>query len=238
MRPEGTTARLPLLVLAACFLLQAAQTFIAVHVQWMSFVTYPALKLLMVLVPIVVWRVYQRSRREVAQRIGWKRPNGWIGVVTGVFLMVIILGAYYGKYRPEIDPQFLVDKLTELKILDHYWALALVVIFGNSLMEEYYWRGFLLSELRAWVGNAFAVVLICGIMFGLHHVFAIVTLADGPKVMVGALGTIGGGLVWSLMRVRGASLLDCYISHILADVAVMWVGYDLLVRAGEARAIF
>ena len=223
---------MPLLVLAACFLLQAAQTFIAVHAQWMSFVTYPALKMLMVLVPIVVWRAYRRSRREVAERIGWKRPNVWIGLATGAFTMAVIFGAYYGKYRAELDPQFLVDKLTELKIIDYYWALALIVVFGNSFLEEYFWRGFLLSELRGWVGNAAAVALIGAVMFGLHHVFAIVTLADGPKVMVGAVGTMAGGLIWSWMRVKGVSLIDCYISHILADVAVMWVGWDMLQRAG------
>ena len=63
-----------------------------------------------------------------------------------------------------------------------------------------------------------------------HHIFAMVSLFDWPIVVLCVLATVAAGLVWSRMRLLGYSIWDCYISHVFADLAVMWIGYDLILR--------
>ena len=73
------------------------------------------------------------------------------------------------------------------------------------------------------------IVLIAGgVLFGLHHIFALAPLFPWPLAAAFTVGTMLAGAVWSLMRIRGLSLWDCYVSHILADLAIMWIGWDLM----------
>ncbi len=109
--------------------------------------------------------------------------------------------------------------------------MAVFISLANSLFEEYYWRAFLVSELRVWLGSAPLVCIVAGVLFGLHHAFAMGPLFDWPVLVLCVGGTMAAGAVWTWMRVRGNSILDCYVSHVLADLAIMWIGWDLLVTA-------
>ena len=89
-------------------------------------------------------------------------------------------------------------------------------------------RGFLLGELWARIPSPVGVVLVGGVLFGLHHIFALLGLFPWPLALLFMSGTMLAGAVWTWMRVRGLSIIDCYVSHILADLAIMWIGWDLM----------
>jgi len=224
--------KLPVAVLAACCLLPGLQTLVAVQLQWLTAITYPALKAAMIIAPIAVWRWCRLGRANVLGRIGLQKTRLLVGALVGAAMAGVILAAYYGIFRGRVDhvAPLLIDKLNSLGLKEHYWSMVVVISFANSMLEEYYWRGFILSELLARVGRATAC-LIAGGLFGLHHVFAVLCLADGWLIALGVACTVAAGLVWAWMRVRGASLIDCYVSHIMADLAALWVGWDLISRA-------
>ena len=226
------TRMLPLVLLAALFLLPAVQTLVTVHLEWLTAITYPVLKVVMIAASLLVWRWSRRPVREVLQRVGWRRTNGLVGLAVGAAMAGIILGGYYAIFRSIIQPDFLVDKLRELGLLDYYWAMAVVVSFWNALFEEYYWRGFLLGELRDRLAGRTALVVLMGGLFGLHHIFALLWLGDGWLIAMAVGVTMIAGAAWALLRIRGGSIIDCYISHMMADLAIMWIGYDLVLKAG------
>ena len=149
----------------------------------------------------------------------------------GLLMAVVILGGYYGLLRERIEPVAILSKVSSLDILDYYWVMALFISLAHSLLEEYYWRGFILSQLARWIPGTLALSLIAGFIFGIHHIFAMLSLFGWHIVAFCVLGTMAGGFVWSRMRLKGYSIWDCYISHVFADLAIMWVGYDLLLRA-------
>jgi len=125
----------------------------------------------------------------------------------------------------------MLAKVESLGLLEHYWIMALFISLLHSLFEEYYWRAFLLSELRSWIPGTLLLCLLSGAVFGLHHIFAMLSLFSWPLVLLCVLGTMFAGGIWSWMRLRGYSIWDCYISHVLADLAVMGIGYHLILRA-------
>ena len=231
--PPGTrhADRTPLALLGLLCLMPAVQTAVAIHCQWHPAITYPALKALMIVAPIVVWRRSRRSASEVRRRLGLKRTRGLAGLALGALMSAVILGGYYAVLRPAIDPAGVLAKARSMGLLEHYWTMALVIALGNSLFEEYYWRGFIVSELGAWTRSTTVVVAVAGGMFGLHHVFAMLALFELPLLALFVLGTMLAGGVWTWMRRQGRSILDCYISHVFADLAILWVGYDLIGRA-------
>lgn len=226
------TPMLPLVLLAALCLLPAVQTLVTVHLEWLTAITYPGLKVVMIAASLIVWRWSRRPVREVLQRVGWRRTNGLVGLAVGAAMAGIILGGYYAIFRSIIQPDLLVDKLRKFGALDHYWAMAVVFSFWNALFEEYYWRGFLLGELRDRLAGRTALVVLMGGLFGLHHIFALLWLGDGWLIAMAVGVTMIAGAAWALLRIRGGSIIDCYISHMMADLAIMWIGYDLVLKAG------
>ncbi len=220
---------LPLLALFC--LLPAIQTAVSVHLQWHTNFTYPAFKLLMVALPITVWWLSGLSLTEVYRVCGCRRTRMLAGLALGLLMAGAIVGAYYGLLRSRIDPTGILSKVRSLELLDYYWVMALFISLAHSLFEEYYWRGFVLSQLGGRISGIWPLSVTAGVVFGIHHTFALLSLFDWPIVALCVLGTMAAGLVWSRMRLLGYSIWDCYISHVFADLAVMWIGYDLILRA-------
>jgi hypothetical protein len=103
------------------------------------------------------------------------------------------------------------------------WLAAVVpgaiVPFLASLL---YFR--LLSE-STWVQG---VYLAAG-AFAAHHVVVASTffgLAAG--LLLGGSVAVGG-LLWSLMLARQGTLAGAWVSHVLVDLGLAWIGYRLLV---------
>jgi len=40
-----------------------------------------------------------------------------------------------------------------------------------------------------------------------------------------------GGMIWSWMYLRQASLLGAWIAHMIVDFGILWIGYQLLFGA-------
>lgn len=139
-----------LLLLAMFCLLPAFQTVVSVYWKWHTAVTYPVLKAIMIVIPVIVWLKPRRSRAIIQERLGLKRTNMFPGLCVGVLMDGVILSSYYAVLRPIIDPSLLLAKIRSLGLLKHYWIMALTISLWNSLFEEYYWCGFIMSELQGW----------------------------------------------------------------------------------------
>lgn len=224
--------RLGLWLLAVLCLLPAFQTLVSVYWQWHTAVTYPALKVTMIIIPIFVWRNWRRLGLNIRERLGWKRPSLFWSLGMGVIMACVILGIYYALLRGVLDPKPVATKVASLGLTQYYWVMTVVISLWNSLFEEYYWRAFIIGELHSHLSNRILVCLLGGFLFGLHHIFALLSLFDWLIVAIGTFGTMAAGAIWSWMRVRGLSIADCYLSHVAADLAVMWIGYDLISRGG------
>ena len=221
----------PLLLLALFCLLPTIQTAVSVHFQWHTKITYPAFKLLMIALPLVVWWAGGYSLSAIRRLFGPVRTKLVAGLSVGLLMAAIILGGYYGFLRSTIDPVGILSKIHSLGLFRYYWIMALFISLAHSLFEEYYWRVFILSQLARWIPGTLALSLIAGFIFGIHHIFAMLSLFAWPIVALCVLSTMVAGFIWSRMRLGGYSIWDCYLSHVFADLAVMWIGYDLLLRA-------
>jgi len=222
--------RLALWLLGVLCLVPATQTAVTVYWQIGPGFLYPLMKLVMIAAVIGGWWWMGLSRRELVNRIGWRRPRPIAAIGIGALMAAVMLGAYYLVLIDRLDPAPVLAKARALNLAEHYALFAAVIALGNAAFEEFYWRAFLVGEFR----QRFSAVWTCiagGTLFGLHHIFALAPLFPVGWTGLFVLGTMAAGAVWTLMRIRGLSIWDCYISHVGADLAILWMGYDLLVRA-------
>ena len=224
--------RISKVLLLCCCLYPALKSLIGIYLEIFPTVTYPLGVIIMVSIPLVTWKWLGMSRRDVFDEIGMKRTNCLRGLASGVIFAAAILGAYYAFFKQAIDPKPIVDKVESLGLVGYrYWLMAVVISFWNSFAEEYYWRAFVLGQSRGHTGNVWLLCLGNGMLFGAHHVLILLRMFPLSLVAFFTFGTVVAGAVWSWQRIRGHSTIDCYVSHILADLAGLWAGWDLMMSA-------
>jgi len=153
-----------------------------------------------------------------------------LGILTGGLIAALIVGTFkfspWSTYIQQFSDQ-VHSKAEDMKILDYYVPFAILISLGHSLLEEYYWRWYVYGRLRKLVGPI-AAYLGASLAFAAHHY--VVLGCFFPIWFAAILGTgvaIGGGL-WCWMFHKQQSLAGCWLSHILVDGAIFYVGYYLI----------
>lgn len=170
-----------------------------------------------------------------------KRPLSWsllrrrgvgLGLGTGLVAAVVILGAYALALGRIVD----VAAVRELAAgvgLDKplpYLGGVVYWITINSFVEEYVWRWFVYRQCEKLMPK-WAAVLCAALGFTLHHIVAMSVYFELPVVVLGSVGVFAGGALWSWLYSRYNSILPCYVSHVLADIAIFAAGWHLLFAA-------
>lgn len=169
------------------------------------------------------------------ERISWSRPrhDGFtIALVSGLVISAVVIATYFEALRfGLIDPKTIAESTakTGLNRLGAYIAGAIYWITLNSLMEEYVWRWFVFRKFEAITTGKFAVIA-ASLGFTAHHVIALAAQFSGLITLLGSVGVFIGGLTWSWLYLRFRSVWPCYVSHAIVDLALFWIGYDLIFR--------
>jgi len=218
------------LLLALAALAPAATVFAAFILRLAPEWVYPLGKGLMILVP-TLWILIDRwSWREVIDRwaLRFRLRDLFWALGTGLIVSLAILALYALFFHHRLDAQGIVSTLPAY-LIDHFWLSALGVSVANSLLEEYFWRAFLLERTAVRLGWRKAAIL-NGLLFGVHHWLLLSCFFPPFIAAILTFGTIAGGWIWSAMRMKGLSIWSCHLSHIMADLAVMTAGYFILFR--------
>ncbi len=142
----------------------------------------------------------------------WLKPVGYLGPDSAA------AGAIYAK----------VEGLG----LDSPWKYAAFAAFCSIIhsgLEEYYWRWFVFGRLRRLLPLGAAIV-VSSLGFMLHHVLLLGTYFDWDPLATGlfSLCVAAGGGVWAWFYHRSGSLLGPWLGHLLVDIGIFLVGYDLV----------
>lgn len=168
------------------------------------------------------------ERQQLKLRLA---PNGWIvGVILGLLMFGAILGSYWyaGKYWLNIpDIRARVSQMG-MNIPLMVFGFGTFQTLVNSLIEEYVWRWFVYRHCaRLWT-QAQAVWISAG-FFTLHHIILLAAYCDDWRlVVVGSIAVFMAGVLWARCAKIYHSLLPCYLSHLLADLALQIVSWQIL----------
>ncbi len=144
-----------------------------------------------------------------------------------LYVMVIAQGPLLEEARPRILSRVqAIGADTPARFLGMVLFLSVI----HSLLEEYYWRWFVFGRLQERVRPRSAVIL-SSVAFMLHHVIILHAFL-GPKFWQVTLGfslTVAlGGMIWAMVYRRCRLLAAPWISHILVDLAILAIGYDVI----------
>jgi len=188
------------------------------------------------------------ARREGARPLEEKDRRGGpgrmrhltVGLLSGALISGVICAGYVFMLRggpaASAAAQRVAERLAAMGATTplRYALLAVFIAILHSWLEEYYWRWFLFRRIR--IGTSFrAAALLSSLAFASHHVVVLWTyLGTGPGAwLMGPLtiGVVLGGLLWAWLYERSASILPGWVSHVMADLAIMAMGWDLALAA-------
>lgn len=168
------------------------------------------------------------------QTFSWSPvQQGGLGMgflVGGVFSAVMVLAwVFVGEsrvdremFRASLEPFGLTNANT-------YIAAAVFWTVGNSVLEEYVFRWFLVEKGEAVFGPGWPTILVSAGIFVLHHFFALWFLGFSLSAnLLASLGLFIGGAAFSWLYVKYRSIWIPYITHAMCDVVVFGIGYVLL----------
>lgn len=106
---------------------------------------------------------------------------------------------------------------------EHTIWLVLVLLVLNPLLEETYWRGYVLRKLTDGKARPAMAVFLTSLFYSLYHVLSIVPIFERPWNIALVLPVFAAGLFWGWMRLRHASLTGSVLSHSFADAGIMCI---------------
>lgn len=171
----------------------------------------------------------------------WPRPAAptgrglALGLGSGLLIAAALLGLYFGVLRLHhlfaAAPARVHQKVVEFG-LDRpaaFVGFAALVSVVHSLLEEYYWRWFVFGRLQCLV-RVGPAVLLSSAAFAAFHVIDLAAFFPGRffrlALPLGVCVGIGGAF-WCLLYRRSGSLYGPWLCHLVVDVAMLTVGYDL-----------
>jgi hypothetical protein len=183
----------------------------------------------------VLWLLLIERGRIRLLRPTLHTPGLGAGVASGLVIAAAILAGYALLGRHWIDPAALGRRMVQIG-LDNvalFLALEIYLIFMNSLLEEYVWRWFVVGRCARLMPPA-AAVIAGALFFTVHHAVALASMFDWRVTVLGSAGVFLGGLIWSWLYQHYRSVGPCWVSHIIADVAIGVIKWHLIGRAGAA----
>ena len=160
----------------------------------------------------------------------WYLQGGLIpGAASGVVLAaLIVIGAWlFGVQNMDLGPLRAAVREMGLNTVIPYLAGAAGWTLVNSLLEEYVYRWFIVRQCETLMPGGAAVITSAAI-FTAHHVIAVSRYLDPLFTILASAGVFAGGLIWSWLYLRYRSIWPCWISHVMADIAVFGIGWWLL----------
>jgi membrane protease YdiL (CAAX protease family) len=199
---------------------------------------YLVVKIIQFAFPAVwVWLVLREPLRT-------GKPSA-AGLLLGAAFSIVVVAAGWLLFDFALRklPAFatattLIDEKIGSFGIESVWQYVLLAAFYSlfhSLLEEYYWRWFVFRQLRRLVA-LWPAIVISALGFMAHHVIVLREFfAEAPwlAALLSAAVALGGAF-WAWLYERTNSLFGPWLSHLLIDAGIFWIGYDL-VRDTMAR---
>lgn len=210
------------LVIVACLAMAYVEIVMAP-----GYATKSAIKIGLFLVAPILFLL--NSKNVSLQSLVRMKKGGWrfSGMLAAVTFFGI-LGAYF-LFGSEFDLSSVVPTLQNQLGINggNFIFVALYISFINSLLEEFFFRGFAFLALMKSEGKKLAYGF-SALAFALYHV-AIMNGWFSPLLMVLLIASLlFAGFLFNYIDEKEGSILPSWMVHISANFAINIIGFILL----------
>ena len=167
--------------------------------------------------------------RQIAFRsvFRFRRQGVRMALALGAGVYVLILGGYF-LLSPLFDFSKIAGSLSENAGVDrsNFLPVSLYISFVNSLLEEFFFRGFLFSNLKS-LSRPFAYGF-SSLAFSLYHVAMMLGWFSPLLFALVLVGLAAGGVIFNLLNEKLQTVFGSWLVHMFANFAINTIGFLLL----------
>lgn len=138
--------------------------------------------------------------------------------------MATIIGAFL-FFQDLIDITSLRDDLLQSGITPAVFPfIALYILLGNSIIEEFFFRG-LLPHL---FGRGAMRFILPPFFFAIYHIAIFLPWFTLPILLLAVGGLWTGGLIFQIANEKSHTILPSWIIHMFADLGILLIGVYII----------
>ena len=153
------------------------------------------------------------------------------GIKTAALLcisvyLVILCG--YLLLKNVFDFSAITDALTKNigVTSENFIFVSLYISFVNSLLEEFFFRGFAFFTLKRVIGRQFAYLFSAG-AFALYHIAMMIGWFKLDVFLIVMAGLFAGGIIFNYLNEKSETLYPSWLVHMFANFAINTIGFML-----------
>jgi membrane protease YdiL (CAAX protease family) len=97
----------------------------------------------------------------------------------------------------------------------------------NSLLEEFFFRGFVFTNLKRLSGRRLAYIFSASV-FSLYHVAMMIGWFSPALFLLVMVGLVAGGMIFNWLNEKTDTIYCSWLTHMLANFAINTIGFLLL----------
>ncbi|WP_186668212.1 CPBP family intramembrane glutamic endopeptidase [Sporosarcina sp. BP05] len=177
--------------------------------------------ILFLILPLILFRKAEFPFLRLRQT---DRKSMMTAIGSGVAIMGIIIIAFI-FLQPFIDIDALLADLAGAGITTTTFPfIALYILFGNSMLEEFYFRG-LLPNL---VGESRIRFILPSFLFAIYHISIFLPWFNPTLLILAVTGLWVGGVIFQLANEKSGTILPSWIIHMSSDIGVLLIGVYIM----------
>jgi len=180
---------------------------------------------LFLVVPMCYLFFNKKGRDSVRSLFVPSKRSVLLALALGVGVFSVILGAYF-LLSSVIDFSAITESLTSGAGVgkDNFVYVALYISFVNSLLEEFFFRGYSFLLLKKETSRSFAYIF-SSACFALYHAGMTSGWFNAGIYLLSVVGLFAGGCIFNYLNEKSECIYPSYLTHMFANFAINFIGF-------------
>ncbi len=213
--------QIPILVIIACAVMGIVDAVIQPGYAVKSFV-----KIIMFLLIPTACAFFNKDI-NIRKLLKPNKKGFIVAIASGLGVYAVVLGAYLA-FKNVFDFSALTKSLNETTGVNksNFLWVALYISFVNSLLEEFFFRGFSFITLKSYTTRKFAYIF-SSLSFSLYHIAMMIGWFGLPVILISLLGLFAGGMIFDRFDEKYENIYLSWLIHMFANFATNTIGFML-----------
>lgn len=185
-----------------------------------------AIKIVLFLICPIVYSLFDKDI-NLKYLFKWNKKGGKLTIILAGTVYILIIGAYF-LTKNIFDFSGITKSLSNnIGVTgERFIWVALYISFINSLLEEFFFRGFAFLTLKRLVTRKFAYIFSAA-MFAIYHIAMMTGWFSIYLYILTLIGLFIGGIIFNYLNEKNENIYSSWLVHMFANFAINTIGFIL-----------
>ena len=185
-----------------------------------------AIKIILFLIVPFTYFLFNKQEFQKIKKLFTPNKKGILtAFLLGVGVFSVILIAYF-LFKNLIDFSGIANQLTSSAGVsaNNFVFVAIYISIINSLLEEFFFRGFAFITLKNLTSRPFAYIF-SSALFAFYHFGMTATWFNIGIFILAVLGLFVGGCIFNFLNEKQENIYNSWLVHFFANLAINTIGF-------------